>query len=191
MLLLGVLAAQAEEAPVSAGSDMDLLAYYVPGGTVGSVVFDNLDNFNNYRYLQLHYKAKSNTAGVYQMDLNMRFNADTGTNYFSSYSGSSASSADTLDNNNGSQAKIGQIKGNFADTDHTTGFVTLANPFDTNWGKTWEFYGSGPNRASARYHHGVGWWDDTSALTSIEIEPQTGSFVANSRFSLYGLGKVS
>ena len=181
MLLLGVLAAQAEGAVAAAGS-YDLLETEILTGSQASVTFSSLNSTYgaDYQHLQLravHLHTSSNGTILGQ------FNSDTGSNYRVHAlrgNGTAVSSADY-----GSRTSL--VLG--VDVPNTTTaaamVMDLLDPFNSNKYTTVRSlagYGSGGN---INLYSGL--WLNTNALTTITLSSASGDFNTGSRFSLYGL----
>lgn len=172
----------------------DLIETASVTSSVSSVTFSNLGNYaSNYKHLRIvsHTldSATSNNTWI-----NIRFNGDTGNNYyysnirFSLAQGNTPSAAAVTDAN---RAALGATVNNPSGGDSSYGIVTVANIADySSTNKQKSFVSWGSQYQSTDWASGLwsGVWRSTSAITSITIFPDSGlNFTANSRIYLYGI----
>jgi hypothetical protein len=181
MLLLGVLAAQAEGAVAAAGT-YDLLETEILTGSQASVTFSSLGSYSAYQHFQIRSVSKTTTD---DSAVHIQFNADTGLNYYwhmlYTADGSSVGSY--------ALGSVTSLRATYSSpnssTDNFSAFVCdILDPFSTNKNTTIRSFGG---YATPRLGLFSGLWNNTNALTEIKIIPITGSLAAGSRFSLYGL----
>ena len=188
MLLLGVLAAQAEGAVAAAGS-YDLLETEILTGTQSSVTFSSLGDYaSDYQHLQLRYVIRTNRSGANNDVIRVELNSDSGSSYRwhqlagnGSSVSSSASGADTA------------MWASYVSTqDHATGVfgagvIDLLDPFETNKNTTIRTLG-GTTGAITQINLTSGAWFNTAAVTAIKLFQYGSTMDTNSRISLYGRG---
>lgn len=186
MLLLGVLAAQAEGA-VAAASDYDLLETEILTGTQSSVTFSSLNSTygSTYQHLQVRIVARSNRAANTD-SIDLVLNGAT-TNYrYHALRGSGSAVASFT----GTPAYIDtSFIPAASDTANSFGpkVIDILDPFSTSKNTTTRtLWGQASNETWIGLFSGG--WFDTSAVDSIALECNTGSFITGSRFSLYGRG---
>jgi hypothetical protein len=190
MLLLGVVQAQAA-GDVSFGS-YDLLATTILTSSASSVTFSSLGDYaTDYQHLQMRMVARG-TNGNNFSTFNVRFNADTGSNYaFHPLYGNGSS---VQSNQTGtSQTSISSgfsIPGNL--TTGTFGAVVadILDPFKTTKYTTTRWLGGRVPSNDTVIELRSGLWMNTSALTSLVVTGVTANFDTGSRFSLYGIKAV-
>jgi hypothetical protein len=147
-----------------------------------------------YQHLQIRYFAKDNRSPVYS-GLALRFNGDTGANYWYSFADVATTQVPTF--------------GNYYDSASTDAFCGNS-PGGTNnnyWGSGWHTIFNYSDTSMWKYTGGVGGnngvgdgsyggfvsqpgniWRSTAAITSINIRSNTGStLTAGTRISLYGI----
>jgi hypothetical protein len=186
MLLLGVVQAQAA-GDVSFGS-YDLLATEILTSTAASVTFSSLGDYaSTYQHLQLRVVARTNEST--NAFPGVQFNADTGSNYLNHAlqgNGSSVSSSAELSRTN---AVIGPLTWNVSDANGFGAIVVdFLDGFSSSKYTTLRALGGRIAGASPIIRLTSGLWRNTSSLTEIKIVNNFGgSFIAGSRFSLYGL----
>lgn len=157
-------------------SDMELISSQFITSSVTSVTFANLQNYNQYKHLQIRFVAV-NSVDVCRI----RLNGDAGTNYSVHYlrgNGSTAASANTPSTN---QFQLSSI---LASNNTYASIVDLLDPFSTTKNKTAKTLTADSNQGIELIS---GAWYSTAAVTSIEISAFSGTINSTSRFSLYGV----
>jgi hypothetical protein len=147
-----------------------------------SVTFDLTGLSGTYKHLQIRAVAKTDRAATND-NIILRFNGDSGTNYschnLRGSSGSVTSGANTNETKVICRA-IGGNDGNFGAV-----VIDILDPFETTKFKTVRSFGG---YATDIVELGSGNWRNTGAITSILLDQDVGSnFLANSRFSIYGI----
>ena len=186
---LGVLAVAG--AGAAGGGAFDLLETTVLGSDTASVTFSNLNNYSSYKHLQVRIVARdTNSFASTIRDLNMRFNSDSGSNYFGHELIGDPSAPGVFSQSLGNTSRI-RARATIDDT--ATANVFVASVWDildfnnTSKNKTVRIL-SGTNQGTtdARIVLSSGAWNNTAAITTITI---TGADLhkAGSRFSLYGI----
>ena len=158
------------------------------GSNSTSVTFSSIPS--EYRHLHLRMFARSPVVQANNVNLMMRFNSDSGTNYLQNeyrWNGTSESQnvwanqthafAGFVTGANGGTNIFGACLVDIFDYASTNKWKTVQslNGNDTNGAGILSFYGS--------------LWQNTAAITSIEIKTLTGSdqLITGSVFSLYGI----
>ena len=181
---LGVLAVAG--AGAGATGSFDLLETTLISTNTASVTFSNLNNYSDYKHLQIRMTLRSNTS----TDVGyLRFNSNTGNNY---------SNHDLVGNGSGvfSAAWTSQsgMWIRFAGSDDP------ANAFSSTVVDVLDF-GNASKNTTVRQLNGwiatgagsnfiylmSGAWLNTNAVTSMTLSNLDSSFVSGSRFSLYGI----
>jgi len=184
-ITLGILAASG----AASVGDYELITSTVLTSSAASVTFSNLNTAAvAYKHLQIRMVARTSDASTFN-DCYMRFNGDTSSNYSwhevygfngsaSSYGVASQSRIDiaTLTGNNASANLFCPTIVDILDWQSTTKTKTARSLSGMNVDNS--------NNVLALFS---GAWFSTSAINSILLYPSAGNFVANSRFSLYGL----
>ena len=186
LIPFGVLSAAGAE--VGVAGDYQLIATTILGTTTADVVFDVSSLGSTYKHLQLRYAGRGSGA-YFEAGIRTRFNADTGNNYAAHFllgNGSTVSSGLYL-----STSISAGLTGLISGADSTanvfySGYVDLLDFASTSKNKTTRALSGGTGGANRIDLHSTVWMN-TSAVTSWTIFPSTGSFVAGSRFSLYGI----
>lgn len=127
------------------------------------------------------------TQAAQETQLTMNFNSDTGNNY-DWYAQNRFGNASTFATSSITGGAIGYAAGATSPTDNANSSITwLPNYKDTVFHKTAESIGSDfESSSSALITGGAGRWDNTSAITRIDIGLASGVFIDGSRGTLYG-----
>jgi hypothetical protein len=168
-------------------SDYELIQTQILGSTTASVTFDVSTFASTYKHLQIRMVARDNRA----VDVNntfFRFNSDTGTNY--SYHLLAGTGSSVISDSGVSQdfgvagTSIGTsgISNSFSPS-----VLDILDPFSTTKNKTTRSL-SGVNSSASQVRVWSSNWRSTASVTSLNLFPSSGaSFIAGSRFSIYGI----
>ena len=187
MLLLGVLAAQAEGAVAAAGS-YDLLETEILTGTQATVTFSSLGSYStDYQHLQLRIAARSNRASNVSDALDVVLNADTSTSYAHHLLYGNGSSVNASQSTSNSKILLDRLTATSAAANSFGALVIdILDPFETTKNTTIRNLGGTDSQPGIYLESGL--YYKTDAITEIELAPTAGSaFEIGSRFSLYGL----
>lgn len=158
------------------------------GGSAASVSFINLDKYaGEYKHLQIRMTARSSWGQPYG-DASIRFNNDSGSNYAKhELQGQGSSVASGASTSQTSMNTILQFAGNTAPADSFgAAVIDILDPFSTTKNKTVRLLtGRAGSAPWIGLHSGL--WMSTAATTSIQLFIPSYSFIAGSRFSLYGI----
>ena len=161
----------------------DLLETTLIGTNTASVTFSNLNNYSDYKHLQLRMTLRDSGA-VTRTNSFIRFNSDSGTNYACHHLfsfGSVFSSAEP------SQTAI--------KLPFTSGANAASNQFSPYVVDILDFSSSSKNTTTRAFSSNVsdtivsihtGLWNNTAAVTTLVVSTD-GNFVSGSRVSLYGI----
>jgi hypothetical protein len=169
----------------SGGGDaaaFDLLETTTLATSASSVTFSGLAAYSGWSHLQIRMAVKTNRASTSDY-AKMIFNTDTGSNYsWHNLEGNGSSVASSAGSNQtfmqinrtgGSSGNFGAIVSDILDAFETSKYTTIRNL---------------GGYASDNISLSSGSWRNTDSLTSVQILPGSGSnFVANCRFSIYGV----
>jgi hypothetical protein len=183
MLLLGVLAAQAEGA-VAVASDYDLLETEILTGDTATLTFSSLNATYgaDYQHLQIRMVTRVSADGG---SIAARFNGDTGSNYSTHRLFGTGSSVVSDAFTSYTLIWAGVNTTNVFPTDaFGASVLDILDPFETTKYTTTRALAG---RTSDFVPLLSGSWRNTAALTQITLSPNAGSFVSGSRFSIYGL----
>ena len=189
MLLLGVLAAQAEGAVAAAGS-YDLLETEILTGSQASVTFSSLNSTYgaDYQHLQIRITDRSDRADA-ETELRLQFNSDTGSNYARHLlAGYGSGSPFSVGEASVTALRISQTPAASGTTNvFSASVVDILDPFETTKYTTIRgIYGM--LSTASRLGLNSGLWMNTNAIDSIKLFPDPGpNLVSGTRISLYGL----
>jgi hypothetical protein len=165
-----------------AAGSFDLLETQVLTGSAASVTFSSLGTYSStYQHLQIRFVVNG-TSSPFRNRL--RFNGDSATNYATHLlfgSGSSVSSAAGT-----STTEMALTSGGNTTNAFSPGVIDILDPFETTKNKTIRHLG-GSIGGNTEITLSSGVWLNTASITSISIRPDSGSYIANSRFSLFGI----
>jgi hypothetical protein len=187
---LGVLAVAGAGGGGVAGNGYEWLETQVLTSAAASVTFSNLNSSygTTYEHLQVRLTGRSsrNDNGD---TVRIRLNSDTGSNY-AMHALKGSGSAVTSEGF-GSQTNI-QFYRISANTDANNVFgamiIDILDPFSTNKTKTIRGLGGYAGIADGdEIALSSGLWNNTAALTTLELAGTNGNFQIGSRFSLYGM----
>lgn len=163
-----------------------IYTYIIGGGSVSSFTWSSIPQ--TYRHLELHLYLKSGRSGGFDEQIRVQFNADSGANYNYVYGYRQDTTAGT-----GSGNQNAMTLGVCATTNTSNNFSPVVFTFldYTNTNKLKSGGGThgvlAATANSTRVGIGSGYWNNTSAITSITFVNETASsFQEGSRFSLYG-----
>ncbi len=158
------------------------------GSDTASVTFSSL---GSYEHLQIRASARStlNTTPGYD-GIDCRFNSDAGANY-DQQGLHGFNSADAQDEHAGiNDLRFWAVASDPSNSNLFGGFVlNILDYRNTNKNTSVRVYGCrGPDSSNGFVFFGGALWEDTSAVTSVLLAPQSGSnWKSGSSFDLYGL----
>jgi len=185
---LGILsAAGASGGPVGT---YELIETVILGSTTASVSFSSLGSYSSaYKHLQIRATYRSNNGGTGLENGTFRLNGDSGNNY--SYHNLSSSGGGLVSQNGATQSSIRFFTPNLnsLSSHYASSVFDILDPYSTSKKTTVRlFTGSFRSGDTNAYFLGLfsGAWHNTSSTTSITLGTPS-SFVAGSRFSIYGI----
>jgi len=142
-----------------------------------------------YQHLEWHLFGRGDTAAT-TIDVSIRLNSDTGSNYDSQYLRGSAATASAAESLGATSARIGTIPAASATASVAGGITgTLFDYIRTAWqgaGVVQNAHKHGTSSGNLRSEVSAVFWRDTSAVTSITFLPSAGNFDTNTRAAIYG-----
>lgn len=175
-VLLGILNSQAAG---GARAGYDLLESTRLISSTSSVTFAGLDSYSDYKHLQIRVNSDTNSAGDHL--LRMTFNNDTGANYayhFMRANGSALSSFGEID-----------VSSMIVGRDNNNGGLSLIDITDFNsTNKRTTVRSLGGNEEIGLIYSTSNLYNNTNAITSIELFHIGEDFGVDSTFALYGIG---
>jgi hypothetical protein len=158
----------------------------VSGSSTSTITFSSLNTYSStYKHLQIRIAARSSHA-VTQQVVDLRFNGDSGSNYALhrlTGNGSAVSSAGAT-SQGGAYAAL--IPGSSATANAFGASVCdILDTFSSTKNKTTRAMAGQPAGNEISMYSGA--WFNTASITSIAASIAAGTFIAGSRFSLYGI----
>jgi hypothetical protein len=162
-------------------STWDSLASTTPGTAVQEVTFTSISQL----YTDLYIVVNAATDATTVHDITWRANGDTGSNY--AFCRVLAQDSGAFTDGNGA---ANQVNCNQAGTDPNATWLQIFNYASTSVYKasimkTATIYGT-----SVTMSVGSGTWKSTSAITSVTLRNEQGTFDSGSSFTLYGILKA-
>lgn len=190
MPILGVIASSKSG---NLSSTFDLIENAQPSSQ-GSVTFSGLNAYaNTYKHLRI-IAALVTDISVNNTWANMRFNSDTGNNYYYSYiRGNNYNTPGfTTAVDNATQFGIGANQDEPSGGQNQWPFVLMCDIPDFASSNKWKTVTSVSGQYAIPYSTYTlgswnGIWKNTNAITSITIRTDSGNWVTGSIFSLYGI----
>ena len=180
MPVLGIIASQISGHLWAPSGAYDSIATTtVGGGGAASITFSSIPS--TYTHLQIRALVQTSTSTNYVLG----FNSDAGTNYTAHRimgDGASASAAAFTGLN---KTYVGYIPNTTYPSSCVIDILDYANTNKNKVTRTLE--GSDVNGATGYLTFWSGMWLNTSAFTSIQMNPISGNFAQYSSFALYGI----
>ena len=153
------------------------LATTTLGSSQSSVDFTSISG--SYTDLIVICNAKGSTL----INTRLRFNSDTGSNYSYTILGGNGSSAASFRTTSSTYAQINYYS-YLETTQNVNHIVQIMNYSNATTYKT--YLARGNNTANG-FDAVVGLWRSTSAITTVTLSTNTGTFESGSTFTLYGI----
>jgi hypothetical protein len=186
MPILGTIASSRLGAP--ANGYVSLATYTATGGE-SAITFTGINQ--SYTHLEIRWIARCNSSGSAFNDIFLQFNGVTSANYSRMYQGGNNG---TLAANGGATGQTAMLAGVATQNGLTSGIFAcgvtrIPNYTSTTGYKTQrtETGWSTAGQTGAMYQETGGLWSSTNAITSLSWSPQSDTWTAGSRFSLYGI----
>jgi len=184
LLPLGILASAGGAAP----ADYELITTTVLSSSAASVTFSGLGtSAAAYKHLQIRYVARDNRGISGPNNVSARLNTDTGSNYSHHRLYGDGASVSSFASTSQTSFLAGAISSN-SDTANAFGaaVLDLLDFSSTSKNKTIRLL-AGVSSTGSAVQMSSGAWYSTAAVTEIQFNATSGSFVSGSRFSIYGL----
>jgi hypothetical protein len=175
-------------AGVEVGGDYELIATEILTTTEASVVFSNLGDYSStYKHLQL--RSVSRVTGAFgTVDDLMTLNGITTSSYASHALIGNGSSVTSNASTSRANMRLENVSAGASSASNVFGanVVDLLDAFSTS--KNTTIRGLAGNKGSNNFVCLYsGFLNNTASITSVTITSGSGSFIAGSRFSLYGI----
>lgn len=180
MPILGILASSRPAVAADTGAMFPLQVVTVGAAGASSVTFSNIPS--TYSHLQVRAIARGTTGSI---QVNTRFNSDTGSNYTEHQLAGDGSSASAYGAGNITWIPLGAV----ATATSTFGayVIDILDYKNTNKYKTVRALRGFDSNGSGNLGLFSGLWRSTSAITQIDLIANTGNFTQYSQFALYGI----
>jgi hypothetical protein len=180
---LGVLAVAGAGAAGGGGS-YDLLETTVLGSSAASVTFSNLGNYSAYKHLQIRAVTRGDVA-TSDYNIKVTLNSDTGSNYaFHNIRGNGSTVTSAASTSQAFMAAFLTMGTSVADI-WPAAVVDILDFNNANKNTTIRSLNGWAGSANA-IHLRSGFWNNTAAVTTITLTPNSGNLITGSRISLYG-----
>jgi hypothetical protein len=155
-------------------------------GTSGTVTFSSIPS--TYKHLQIRINGRSDYAGT-NVQLAMRLNSDTGTNYSThNIVGIGSSTGTTTGSANTNYIEAGQFAGStLLASSYGVSVIDILDYENTNKFKTTRSLSGFEGNGSGQIIFSSGSWRSTSAVTTISLLAGAGNWTTLSSFALYGI----
>lgn len=161
---------------------METIASTTLTGSASTITFSNIPQ--GYKHLQVRHTVK---ASVDDQDVWVNFNGDTGSNY-SEHRIYANQAATIVSGGATSTSKIEYFGRTGAGANvFGANIVDILDYSNSNKNKTIRGLLAWDNNSSSFVMYTSGCWYNTAPITSMVIQPQSGTFSQYSRFSLYGI----
>jgi hypothetical protein len=183
LIPLGILASSGG----AAGGSYELISTTLISTNTTSVTFNTTGLGSTYKHLQVRATTRSNTSNNLVETFSLRFNSDSGSNYTKHSLRGNGSAVSSTGGTTQTLIEVSMEAGGGLPSGVWAGSVIdILDPFSTNKNKTVRSL-SGAISNGPQIAVMSGLWTNTSAVTSLLFENYGASFVAGSRFSLYGI----
>jgi hypothetical protein len=146
-----------------------------------SSTFDFTSIPSTFKHLQIRYATKGTSNGT---GIRIRFNSDTGSNYYIHYLYGDGATAGALAQGITTSGVIGEVT--TTTNVQSSGVIDILDYLSTNKNKTVRtLFGYDNNGSGAIYLNSVLWSATPAAITSITIFPSSGTVTGS--FALYGI----
>jgi hypothetical protein len=184
-VLLGILNAQA--AAAGGAGAYDLLETTILDSDASSVEFTGLDAYTDYKHLQIRAVARTDRASAGAI-LQLRFNADSGSNYARHSLTGDGSAVTSFGVANDSKTDLARVAAASSVADAFGSLVADILDFSSaSKNTTLKSFNAGFGAPGSLYLSSGGYFI-TDPITSLEIfDADANNIVSGSRFSLYGI----
>jgi len=167
----------------------ELIAKTVLGSDAANIEFTSIPG-TGYTDLLLVASLRGTQAGVATRSLRLRFNSDTGSNYSYRWLRGTGSAASSGSNSN-TFSFVGVIPAATSTADSFGSFECLIPNYAGSSNKSFSVTSiQETNAAAADIWALANLWSSASAITSIEIYPESDDFSSGSSAYLYGITKA-
>jgi hypothetical protein len=185
--ILGIIASQISGhlTPPDTGAMFPLGMVSVGSGGSSTITFSSIPA--TYTHLQIRAIMQSSVSGSGYKDLFIRLNSDTGSNYARHGLYGNGSSAVAYTTANNARMEVALTIPETSNSGFGTVAVDIIDYKNTNKYKTMRALGGTDNNGAGYVGLFSSLWQNTNAVTSIELLPSSGNFNQYSQFALYGI----
>lgn len=169
--------------------DYELISSQILGTAASSVTFSGLATVAaSYKHLQIRYAARSTVAAASD-NISIQFNGDTAANYTSHIllgPGSTTMLSQTFGSASYMYVSSAIPAASSATNNFGPGIIDILDWSSSSKIKSMRYIAGTSDTSFNRAAIGSGFWNNSAALSQITFS-NSATFIANSRFSLYGL----
>jgi hypothetical protein len=179
---LGILSAAGAGGGFS--SDYELIETQILGSATSEIVFSSLATYaSTYKHLQVRFAARSSSAAI---NLRMRINGNTGSNYAWHYLEGNGSSVASGSGATQTQMSLGVVA--TTANQFSPGVIDILDSYSTTKNKTVRAFQGAQSGANSWVSLTSGFYNSTDSITSVTlIAGPSDTWTSASRFSLYGI----
>lgn len=183
LILLGILNSQVSGAAAGA---YDLLETQILTSSAASVTFTGLGSYTDYKHLQIRMAVRSTRSNANFDLFYSRFNGISTNSYAWHYLRGNGSSVSSGSGTSQTALNLGYLETDFTSSNQASPAIMDILDFSSNNKNTTirTFVG---NTITPYLNFNSGVFLNTSAITQIELYPNSGDFSTGSRLSLYGV----
>ena len=156
-------------------------------GSAGSATISFTSIPSTYKHLQLRAIMQSSVSGSGYKDLFIRLNSDTGSNYARHGLYGNGSSAVAYATASNARMEVALTIPETTNSGFGVVVIDLLDYANTNKYKTMRALGGTDNNGAGYVGLFSSLWQNTNAITSVELLPSSGNFNQYTQFALYGI----
>jgi hypothetical protein len=180
--ILGIIASQ-NYSRVPATS-YESIATVSGTGSSNTISFTSIPS--TYKHLQVRFISRSTSSSYNQ--INLQFNSDTAANYSVHLINGDGSTVVAYGGANATSISVGMGTGSSNSANlYGASVIDVLDYANTNKFKTTRALAGADGNGSGYLWYASGNWRSTSAVTSIQLIAESGSFTTDSKFALYGI----
>ena len=170
------------------GGSFESIATVTASGGESSLSFTSI--VGTYKHLQIRGIARNNFAANANDQLKLTFNGDTSGTTYSLHNlrgnGSTTTAVGSASNADIVMYRVTALSGSTSGI-YGTSIIDIHNYSSTSQYKTVRYFGGGDLNGAGDVSLGSGLWQNTAAITSINIAGAGTTFISGTTFALYGI----
>ena len=183
MPILGIMASQISGHLFAPSGAYDSIATVSGTGSSGTISFTSIPS--TYTHLQIRFIGRATTA---TSTIRVQFNSDTGSNYANHMLYGEGSAVYAANNTTQTYMRFYGLANSGLSADIVSAhIVDVLDYTNTNKNKVYRTLGGFDANGSGEQGLFSGLWMSTSAITSIDLITNSGSWTSSSSFALYGI----